>query len=75
MADKKAPRRTADPWDASVRKQEQQGKLRESNAAQKLKGEQEARRRDDKALRRGQNDSPGGKGGPGYTVKNPRGRG
>ena len=56
MADKKAPRRTADPWDASVRRQEQQGRLRESNAAQKLKGEQEARRRDDKALRQGQND-------------------
>jgi hypothetical protein len=46
-----------------VRKQEQQGKLRESNAAQKLKGEKDARRRDDQALRRGQN------------VKNPRGRG
>lgn len=66
MADRKAPRRTADPWDASVRKQEQQGTLRESNAAQKLKDEKDARRRDDKALRQG---------GAGYAVKNPRGRG
>ena len=63
MADKRAPRRTADPWDASVRKQEQQGKLRESNAVQKLKGEKDARRRDDQVLRQGKKD------------KNPRGRG
>ena len=63
MADKRAPRRTADPWDASVRRQEQQGKLRESNAAQKLKGEEDVRRRDDKTLRQGKKD------------KNPRGRG
>jgi hypothetical protein len=63
MADKRAPRRTADPWDASVRRQEQQGKLRESDAAQKLKGEKDARRRDDKTQRQGKND------------KNPRGRG
>ena len=75
MADKRAPRRTADPWDASVRKQEQQGRLRESDAAQKLKSEKEARRRDDTALRRGQGDAPGGKAGAGHTVKNPRGRG
>jgi hypothetical protein len=73
MADKRAPRRTADPWDASVRKQEQQGQLRESNAAQKLKDEKDARRRDDKALRRGQNDSPGGKGRTGPMVKTHRG--
>ena len=73
MADKKAPRRTADPWDASVKKQEQQGKLRDSNAAQKLKGEKDARRRDDKSLRRGQSDSPGGKGQAGPTVKTHRG--
>jgi hypothetical protein len=63
MADKRAPRRTADPWDASVRRQEQQGKLRESNAAQKLKGEKDAQRRDDKTQRQGKKD------------KNPRGRG
>jgi hypothetical protein len=71
MADKKAPRRTADPWDASVRKQEQQGQLRDSNAAAKLKGEKDARRRDDQALRRGQND--GGKGRAGPTGKTQRG--
>ena len=73
MADKKAPRRTADPWDASVRKQEQQGQLRESNAAQKLKGEKDARRRDDQALRRGQNDAAGGKGRAGSMGKTQRG--
>jgi hypothetical protein len=51
MADKYAPRRTADPWDASVKRQEPQGRLRESNAAQTVKSEHTARRRDDKALR------------------------
>ena len=73
MSDKKAPRRTADPWDASVRQQEQQGRLRDSNAAQKLKSEKDARRRDDKSLRRGQNDAPGGKGRASSTVKTHRG--
>ena len=75
MTDKTSPRRTSDPWTDSVHRKEQQGKLRESHVAQKLKSEQEARRRDDKTLQRGQNDSPGGKGRAGYTVENPRGRG
>jgi len=73
MPDKKAPRRTADPWDASVRKQEQQGKLRESDVARKLKSEKDSRRRDDQVLRRGQNDSRGGQGAAGHTVKTHRG--
>jgi len=72
MPDKKAPRRTADPWDASVRKQEQQGRLRESNSLQKLKSEKDARRRDDQVIRRGQNDSKG-KGQAGPPVKTHRG--
>jgi|KBSSwiStaDraftv2_1062776.scaffolds.fasta_scaffold31094_6 hypothetical protein len=62
MADKREPRRTADPWDSSVKKQQQQGRLRESDAAQKVKSEHDARRRDDKALREGRAE---------HTVKNP----
>ena len=75
MTDKTSPRRTSEPWTDSVHQKEQQGTQRESHATQKLKSEKEARRRDDKSPERAQNDSPGGKGRAGSTVKDPRGRG
>jgi hypothetical protein len=49
MADTRTPRRTPDPWTDSVNQKEQQGKLRETHGAKKLRSEKDARRRDDKS--------------------------
>ena len=75
MTDRKPPGQTAEPWTDSVNKKEQQGKLRESDATQKLKSEKEARRRDVKSPERGQQDPPAGTMRAEDIFKNPRGRG
>lgn len=64
MAEKRTPRRTADPWADSVRHKEQQGNARETHDTKKLRSEKEARRRDDQKGRAHE-----------ATVKPPRGRG
>jgi len=54
MADKRSPRRTADPWADSVQQKEKQGRLRDTHGTKKLRSEKDARRREDKSLQPGQ---------------------
>ena len=60
MKDRASSERTAGPWTDSVNTKEEQGTQRESHAAQKLKSDKEARRRDEKSPEREQEDPPTG---------------